>query len=58
MRSVFVFEKATLVLVAMLWILIIWSVYESATFKEKCINAGGISVSDICINPSAIIEVD
>ena len=58
MRSAFVFEKVSLALIVMLWALVVWSIYESATFKQKCLDAGGISVSDICINPTAIVEVD
>ena len=58
MGNAFVFEKVSLALIVMLWALVVWSIYESATFKQKCVDAGGISVSDICINPVAIIEVD
>ena len=58
MRSAFVFEKVTFTLIFMLWGLIVWSIYQDVTFKKKCEDAGGISVSDTCINPAAIIEVD
>lgn len=51
-------EKILFTLVGVLWASIMWDVYEVAKLNQKCKDAGGIRAGSICVNPTAIIEVD
>jgi len=43
---------------ALLLSLMFYLIYEDMQLKHKCRDAGGVPASSVCINPSAVIEVD
>ena len=52
-------DKTMFGLIALMFILIGMDIHRTATNMDKCKDAGGVYVkSTICINPSAVIEVD
>ena len=52
-------DKTLFVLSALLFILIGSDIYRTTINMDKCKDAGGVYVkSTVCINPSAVIEVD
>lgn len=56
------FDLAYIILITALLIFLIGDVYieyEEHVWRQKCKDAGGISVSHfVCVNPGAVIEVD
>ena len=52
-------DKTMFGLIALLFILIGSDIYRTTTSMDKCKDAGGVYVTpSVCINPSAVIEVD
>lgn len=43
---------------ALLIVLMFYLIIMDVRLKQKCIDAGGVPSASICVNPSAIIEVD
>lgn len=51
--------KAYTGMVTLLFIILGLMFHEAYKFSEKCENAGGVAARiDMCVNPTAIIEVD
>ena len=52
-------DKTFVGLLVLLFILIWLDIHNTVNHYEKCKDAGGVYVTNaVCINPSAVIEVD
>lgn len=52
-------DKTFFGLLALLFVLIGADIYNTLSHMEKCQDAGGVYVtSTVCINPSAVVEVN
>ena len=52
-------DKVMIGLMALLFVIIGADIYNTAYHYEKCKDAGGVYVTTtVCINPSAVIEVN
>ena len=51
MKFIFAFS---FFLLALMFLLIV----ENERWKQRCHDAGGVPAASVCVNPSAVIEVD
>ena len=58
MRSPYIVVKVITALIFMLYAAVVWLTIEDVRFNKKCVDAGGLKAGSICVNPSAIIEVE
>jgi hypothetical protein len=50
--------KYLFTLMALLIGLMFYLIIEDVRLKRRCIDAGGVPSASVCVNPSAVIEVD